>query len=141
MLPINVLAVLVCGVAAMVLGFLWYGPFFGAVWAKGMGWEMTKENTEQMKKMAGPAYLQQFIGALLMAWVLATIMSAFFAAVPMAPWMGAINAGFFSWLGFVLPVKYGDRLWGKRPWSVIFIDQSYYLVTLLAMSFIIAYWR
>lgn len=141
MLPINYWAVLVCGVASMVLGFLWYGPLFGATWAKGMGWEMTKENTEKMKKMAGPAYFQQFIGALLMAWVLATIMSAFYAAAPMPQWAGALNAGFFTWLGFVLPVKYGDKLWGQKPWSVIFIDQSYFLLLLIGMGFILSYWR
>lgn len=140
MLVINYWAVLVCGVAAMVLGFLWYGPLFGAVWAKGMGWEMTKENTEKMKKMAGPAYFQQFIGALLMAWVFATVLSAFRTAAPMVPWIAALNGGFFMWLGFVVPVKYGDKLWGMRPWSVQFIDQGYFLLQLIMMAFILSYW-
>ncbi|HVE75608.1 MAG TPA: DUF1761 domain-containing protein, partial [Actinomycetota bacterium] len=34
---VNWLAVLVATVAAMVLGFLWYGPVFGRIWLAGMG--------------------------------------------------------------------------------------------------------
>jgi hypothetical protein len=36
---INWLGVLVATVIYMVLGALWYGPLFGKVWMKAMGWE------------------------------------------------------------------------------------------------------
>lgn len=138
---INLWAVLVSAIAAMVLGFLWYGPFFGKKWSKGMGWDLSsKEAVEKMQKGAGTAYLQQFIGALLMAFVFATILSAFRVAAPQAAWMAGLQGAFWMWLGFVLPVKYGEKLWGNRPWSVMGIDLSYFLVNLIAMGMILSYW-
>ncbi len=35
MFQINLLAVVVCAIASMVLGMLWYGPLFGKKWMHG----------------------------------------------------------------------------------------------------------
>ena len=49
---INYLAVLVAGVAAVAVGFLWYGPLlFAKPWMKLMG--HTKETMEGAKKRFG----------------------------------------------------------------------------------------
>ena len=47
---VNYLAVLVSAIAMIVLGFIWYGPLFGKIWTKEMGW--TKADMEEAKKKA-----------------------------------------------------------------------------------------
>ena len=37
---INFLAVVVCVVAGMPVGFLWFGPLFGKAWAAHMGLDL-----------------------------------------------------------------------------------------------------
>ena len=56
---INYWAVLASGVAAMVVGGIWYGPLFGKMWMQGMGWDPNnKELMDKMKKSMGVAYAQ-----------------------------------------------------------------------------------
>jgi hypothetical protein len=38
-LTVNHVAVLLCVIAAMPLGFLWFGPLFGKAWLRQMGME------------------------------------------------------------------------------------------------------
>ena len=66
-MDVNLLAVLVCGVAAMAVGFLWYSPLlFAKPWVKEMGYDMNdKAKTDEMRKTAGPAYSASFVGSLL----------------------------------------------------------------------------
>lgn len=66
------MAVLVCGVAALVIGSIWYGPLFGKAWMKIMGVEnMSEEQKQAMKKGMWMMYLSQFILSLITAGVLA----------------------------------------------------------------------
>jgi hypothetical protein len=140
---INYLAVLVAGVAAMILGRLWYGPLFGKMWMEGQGIDPNNhEVTEQMKKSAGKAYVQMFIGALIQAYVLAHVLWAFSVASPEARGVAAgLQGGFWIWLGFILPVKYGDKLWNGKKFKFVAIDLSYYLVLMLVMGAILATWK
>lgn len=140
---INYWAVLVSAVAAMVLGGLWYGPLFGKTWMQGMGWDPNnKELMDKMKKSAGTAYPQQFVGALFTAFVLAHVIWAFRAALPpMSDLASALQAAFWCWLGFILPVKYGDKLWGGKKLKYVSIDLAYYLVLLIVMGIILSYWK
>jgi hypothetical protein len=135
---VNLWTVLVCGVASMVLGFLWYGPLFSKPWAKEMGWDLN--NAQQMDKMKGAAstaYPQQFIGALLLAYVFAHVLLAFESnSVGMA-----LQGAFWMWLGFIVPLKYGDKLWGGKSFKLFFIDSGYYLVQLLVFAAILQIWK
>ena len=68
--PINYYAVLVCGISNMVLGYLWYGALFGKQWMALSGITPEKIEAAKSKGMA-KGYLLSFVGALLMAFVLA----------------------------------------------------------------------
>ena len=64
MVDVNYLAVLACGVVAMILGFLWYGPLFGKKWSQLMGWgEMTPELMAEKQKGARKGYAISFVTA------------------------------------------------------------------------------
>jgi hypothetical protein len=143
MVEINFWAVLVCGAASMVLGFLWYGPLFGKSWAKEMGWgNITPEQEAEKKKQAGKAYPQVFIGALLMAYVLAVTLLTFMKGAGQEPSVSmGLQGAFWLWLGFIVPVKYGDKLWGGKSLKLFFIDVVYYLVQLAVFALILISWR
>jgi hypothetical protein len=131
---INLWAVLVCGVASMIFGFLWYGPLFSKPWMKEMGWDPNDtQRMEQMKKAASTAYPQAFVGALLMAYVFAHILEAFGSDSVGIAMQGAL----WTWLGLVVPVKYSDKLWGGKSFTLFFIDTGYYLVQLLVFAVIL----
>ena len=141
---VNVLAVLVCAIAAMILGFLWYGPLFGKTWAELMGWgSMTAEMLKEKQKGATPGYIASFVGALVMAYILSHSI-AFAASYPAlasyANLQVGLTTGFFMWLGFVAPVTVGTVFWDGRPWRLWFINAGYYLVQLLVMGTILALW-
>lgn len=140
---INYLAVIGCGIVSMVIGSIWYGPLFGKLWAKGMGWDpKDKAQMDKMKKMAAPAYFQQFIGALLMAFVFAHVLWAFGVASPETKNVGgALQGALWMWLGFILPVKYGDKLWGGKKFSFVAIDLGYYLVLTAVFGIILTLWK
>lgn len=97
---------------------------------------------EKMKKSAGPAYIQGFIGAIIMSFCLAYIIAAFAVAIPQVTGaLAGIQAGFYTWLGFILSVKYGDKLWGGKKFQYVAVDLGYYLVVLLASGIILSVWQ
>lgn len=137
---INFWAVLTAGILSMVLGFLWYGPLFGKVWMRGNGIDPdNKELMDSMQKSSGMAYLQMFVGALIMAYVFAHAVWAYKNSISQADWIAGLQVGFWIWLGFVLPVKYGDILWNKKPISAVAVDLSYYLVLLVINGIVLSY--
>jgi hypothetical protein len=135
---INFWAVVVAAVSNMVVGFLWYGPLFSKPWAKEMGFNLEdKERMAAMQKEAQTAYPQMLIGAVLMAYVFAHVLQAFDSnSVGMA-----IEGAIYTWLGFIVPVKYGDKLWGGKSLKLFFIDAGYYLVALAIMAIILQVWK
>lgn len=137
--PINYLAVLLCGIASVVLGSLWYGPLFGKQWMALSG--MTHEQIEQGKsKSMVKLYALAFIGSLVMAYVLAHALlfaSAYFNAGGLS---AGLMAGFWNWLGFIAPVTLGAVLWEGKPWKLWALNNGYQLLLLLIMGVILATW-
>jgi hypothetical protein len=137
--PINYWAILACGVAMMVLGFLWYGPLFGKKWSQLMGWGvMTPELMAEKQKQARPGYAISFVGALIMAYVLAHGLAFGNAYLQMSGVGGNMMGAFWYWLGFVVPVTVGTVIWDGKPWLLWVINVGYYLVGMLIMATILA---
>lgn len=133
--PVNYVAVLLAGVASMVIGFIWYGPLFGKMWMKLSG--ITKEKIEEGKKNMPVTYGTMFVGSLIMAYVLAHF-TYFAGATTVAQGM---QAGFWAWLGFVATVGLSSILFEGKPMNLYFINVGYQLANLLVMGAIIAGWR
>lgn len=136
MIQTNFLAVLVAGIAATVIGFLWYGPLFGRYWSKLMGFTPEKI-TEAKKKGMAPAYIENFIAALVMAYVL----SLSVAARPFLGIPGSLVLAFLIWLGFIATVMLGSVLWDGKPMKLYWLNSLYYLVSLCIMAVILVVWR
>lgn len=137
--PVNLLAVLVAALASMVLGFLWYGPLFGKPWMAAMGF--TKDSMDKAKaKGMTMNYVLMAVGSLVMAYVLSHVTSFAMAYMQVSGYMAGLSSGFWTWLGFILPVVMGDQLWGGKPWKLLPITAGYYLVSLMIMGAILASW-
>lgn len=142
MVDINYLAVLACGLVAIIVGFLWYGPLFGKPWMKMTG--IDKATPEQMtkgkKEMPIMAAIQ-FVFALIMGCVLSYVIAYASAFKGETGVMVGLESGLWAWLGFVAPVTVGMVLWEGKPWKLWAIVAGNWLVTLLLMGMIIGFWK
>src|SRR5262249_43348240 len=118
---LNWLAVLVSVVASFVLGAIWYGPIFGKIWSKAMGFEGQPSG----KDIARGSVLN-LTGTFLMAFVLAhdvTVWrpSAWNLSGDAAPHVYGFFAGFFVWLGFIVPMLLNGVAFERKRWTVFAI--------------------
>lgn len=143
MIEVNYLAVLVCGVVAMIIGGLWYGPIFGKSWIKEMGIPQSEVDVMKAKgqKSMAKSYIIMFIGALVMAYVLSHVVAMANLSGISTGAGGGVSGGFWMWLGFVVVVLLGQVLWEKKSWKLWTINVAYYLVVLLINGAIIGAWR
>lgn len=140
-MAVNYWAVLLCGVAAMVVGTLWYGPLFGKQWMAMTG--MTEAEVEAAKKDPSSMYRSygvMFVGALVMAFVLSRGIAFGNAYLGSATTATALISAFWFWAGFVAPVMLSPVLWEKKPWTFWALTSGYYLVSMLVMAVILSIW-
>ena len=135
-MAIDYLGILACGVASMILGFVWFGPLFGKKWLQVVGASgPDAERRKEMQKGMGKLYVTAFVLALLQAYVL----SLFIAGVGLSI---ALKATALLWAGLVLPVVAGASMWNndsaKISWTRFLIQAPYYLILMLIFSFILA---
>src|SRR3989344_3228852 len=132
----NYIAVLVAGVASMVIGSIWYGPLFGKPFMRAMGMDsLSPERKEAEKKKMVKFYLVQFIASLVMFFTVSWLISEL-GKMTLA---GGLEIGFCVWLGIVVPVQLGNAIWGGKM-SLFWISAGNMLVTLLAAGAIIGAW-
>lgn len=136
-MEINYWAVLVAGVVSMAIGSLWYGPLFGKRFMKEMGMDMwTPEKQAEMKKCMPKAFATQFVASLIMFFVFAW----YVGLSGHLGLLGGLNNAFWVWIGFVVPLKLGDALWGGKM-SLFWLGISNMFFTLLIGGAIIGAWR
>ena len=138
-LYVNLLAVLACGIVAMILGFLWYSPIlFAKPWVKEMGYDMNDAaKMAEMKKKAGPAYGASFVASLVTAFVLGLILNALTINSPLY----GMKLGFAVWLGFVATVQLTGVLFQGNSMKLFAINTGYQLACYLAMGAILSVWK
>lgn len=136
-MEVNYLAVLVSAIASMVVGSIWYGPLFGKKFMQEMGMDMwTPAQQEEMKKKMGVTYVVQFCASLVMFYVLAGLIVGF-GHMTLG---GGVITALIVWIGFVVPLKLGDALWGGKM-SLFWLHIGNMLVTLVVAGAILGVWR
>lgn len=127
-------AVAVATVAAMVIGSIWYGPLFGERWMKLV--KLSKKETQKNWKKPMLAMLGlSIVQAVILAHFIAYAQYYYFETGELTI---GILAGFWAWVGFVLPALGGNYLFARKSFELAKIDLGNYLVTLVAMGAIIA---
>jgi len=132
---INWLAVIVSGAAAMMIGFLWYGPLFGKAWKKAN--KFTEKDMKNMKITPKIAMSLGTINAFVMAIFLALILSA----LNSNSLVNGIIAGVVLWAAIAATTRFNSIIFEQRPLSLFIINAGYDLVTILAMGIILSVWK
>ena len=126
--------VLLAAVVSALLGFVWYHPrAFGSSWMRlsGISPEAVELGRRRMHRNAALALLAGAVAAL--------VLRAFEIGLGVYDVRGAVQVGFFAWLGFVAPALLGVVLWEQKPFFLYVINAGYWLVSLLAMSVILIF--
>lgn len=133
---------LTIGIAFVVyflFSFLWWGPIFGKKWGALMGINMNEKPS-----MAIPMALA-VLGTAFLSYVLWYVMETMAVTVEGGALVrgdlalgAALTGGFFTWLGFFVPVQLGRVSWEKAPWALFGINAGGHLVALLLMSIVFA---
>jgi hypothetical protein len=128
-LAINPLAVLVAGIAHMMINLMWFMPkLFGNAWAELTGKEMK----------ATPRWMAVgFIGHQVIALVLAVIVNLANATTV----VGGIVVAVLVWIGFVVTLEIGELICEKTPFKLFMIRVGGHLVALSLAGIILAVWR
>ena len=136
-ITVNYWAVLVAAIASMVMGSIWHGPLFGKKYMQAMGMDSwSEEKKAEMKKCMTKAYIWQFIASLVMIYVLACFMSL----TDQMSVMGGLTVAFWAWIGFVVPLKLSEALWGGKM-ILFWIGIGNMLLTLLVAGAIVGAWQ
>ena len=140
---LNPLAILASVVASFAIGGIWYGPLFGKVWARAMGF--TDDRKPTGAEIAKGSVIN-IVGTLMMAFVLAHDVavwrpSTWNLSPDQKPAVYGFLAGFFIWFGFVVPVLLNGVAFERKSWKVFGIAASYQFLSLQAMGMILAFWR
>jgi hypothetical protein len=132
--PVNYFAVLLCGISNMIIGYLWYGPFFGKQWMKLVG--LTPEKQAKAKKDMPQTYTIMFIASLIMAYILFHFI--WYAAPGSYTLFIAVKTALWAWIGFVATVSLTKFLFtpDRKPLKLLFIETGYQLAALIAMGII-----
>ena len=132
-IQINFLAVGVAALTTIFIGALWYSRLlFGKLWVKAHGY-----SEEKVKQMAGRAFMVSLFCYLVMAFVLAVLVS--YAGVSTV--LQGAFLGLLVWIGFLSTIGLTAHMFSERPLSIYFIDAGYQLVYAVVMGVIIAAWR
>ena len=130
---INFLAVFVAALASYIIATLWYAVIFSKLWKKLTGISEMKPNPAKMVTV--------FIGSIVMSFVLSHNIVFGNAFFDMSGITGGLMGGFFGWLGFIAPVTLTNVIYEKRSWKLWILDNSFWLVSLLAMGIILSIWQ
>ena len=133
---INVLAVLACGVASLVIGFVWYGPLFGKAWAAYTGWTEEKVKAIPPARMAR-TYVLTFLGAIVTALALDVLAWA----MGIARIGDGITLGLVTGIGFSAMAFATTHLFEHKPLGLWLIVSGYQLHYQVAAALIITLWR
>jgi len=132
---VNYLAILLCGVIAVLLGSFWYSPFlFGKMWME----SLHKPEEEDIKKGHNPfkTYGLSFISHLVMAFGLAQIMTYMDSySIP-----EGIRVAFLCWVGFTVAPMLVNSLFEGKNIKLLGIDTGYHLIVLLVFGTILGAW-
>ena len=143
-IPLNTTSLVACTIAGFFLSFLLYTPLFGKAWAREMGFDPSGQvPTRTLFK----SLLLTVLSVFLITFVLASSVAVWtpstwgIAGQDLPRSAQALQAGFFTWLGFFLPTLLHGVAWEKRSWKLFCFNAGYYLTLLLVVSFITVYLR
>ena len=132
---VNWLAVVVCAVISMVIGFIWYGPLFSKPWANMTGW--TEEKIAALPKSN---MVRSYVLAFIAAFVIALVLALVLAATGSDSIGSGITTAVILWVGFTGATIGVNMLFERRPIALFSIESGYHLAAMIIYSIILSVW-
>lgn len=137
-MEIHYISILACGVLAMVLGALWYGPIFGKMWMKVIGaTEVDPERRKELQRKMMPLYGVQFLLVLLQVYILAHFVKGWATAT-------GVETSLWIFFGFVMPTIAAASMWNNDSaniaWARFLIQGGYQLALFICFGLILGLW-
>ena len=137
MLPINILAVLVAGAVAFVIGFLAHGPVSGKLWMRLA--KVTPTGNEKLSDMYGQMAWNLVVD-IITAYALAAVIvlatdSQYLTGSALHD---ALVVSFVVWAGFLATSSSINVIWMGASFKLWLFEAVSSLITMLAMGAIIA---
>jgi hypothetical protein len=133
---INIWAILACGVASLVIGFIWYGPLFGKAWAGYTGW-----TEEKVKSIPASRMARTYILTLAAALVTAFVLDIFAWALGSSGITAGLFLGLLTGVGFSVMAFATTHLFEHKPLGLWLIVSGYQVVYTVVAAVIITAWR
>ena len=135
---INWLAVILAGVAALVVGVIWYlPPTFGTRWA---GFVKTYTGLSDADLM--PANIPRTMGLWLLGFVLNAIaLALLLRGMGISSLSDGILLGVILWAGLGLTISSWPVIHAKQPPGLWLINGAAYLVMQIVMTVILTLWK
>jgi hypothetical protein len=131
---LNYITIIVATIIGTAVGALWYTPYtFGPLWLKTKVWTDEHMKAKKHGKSMVRVHTLQFFGTLAIAVVLAGL----FNSLIVTGITGILFTGFCVWIGFSVPTKLVDYLFGGDSLAFFLISIGHELATILAMSVVI----
>jgi hypothetical protein len=125
---VNLIAVLLCGVASLVLGGLWYSPIlFANAWQRGAGLSDEQAKSGNMAVIFGGAFVLSLVAAYVFGMFLGNSM----------PLTGAVGAGFSAGLCWVAGSFGINYLFERRPLGLWLINGGYHTLQFTVFGLIL----
>lgn len=131
---LNYIVIVIATIVGMGVGIIWHAPFvFGKLWMKYTGFTEDHLRAKKAKQSMALVNITMTIGMLAEAFILAAI----FNSLIVVGFSGILLVGFCVWIGFAVPVRLGDYLYGGDSWQYFLIEAGYQLCAVLVMSIVI----
>jgi len=125
---IDLVPVLVAGLAAFIIGGIWYGPLFGRAWSQAVGVDPETIN---------PAvYGIGFVCYVLLAGAVSAVVN--WSAVSTV--LDGLIVGAVLWAGIAVALGVNATLFSARSRTALWIDGLFQLVAFLAVGGILGAW-
>lgn len=160
-MEINFIIIAAAALIPMVMGFLWYNPkLLGTVWMKETGLTEEKMKSANMPLIFGLCYLFSFFlalalqGIVIHQWGVFSLvggnpeaMTSGTAAALMAEYgdhfrtfgHGVLH-GALTGVFLVFPIFATNGMFERKSWKLIFINTSYWTITVSLMGGVICQW-
>lgn len=133
-LKINHLAVLVAVVLQFILGFLWYGPFFGEPW---MGMVGLDTATIEANPPGAGEWITNIVSAVVSMYVLAWL----FTKINVTSLVKGLLIGLLIGVAFVLLSTMTSGMFAKDPYGLAWITGGFTTVGLALGGAILGAWK
>ncbi len=137
---VNPWAVLVSAIASMIIGSLWYSPLLFSKPCMAIIGVTPEKITESKNKSIAKSMVIGFISAMVTAFSLSLLIGLIAPNTIAGMWL-ALYIAFIFWLGFMAVIHLDTVIWEGRPWKYFFINSGCRLVTILAITLILYFWR